>query len=117
MKKFIRYLYTIIPLIIVAFLGYKYVKDPNIFLQKKDVEKAKEKIKAARQSSLVSKDLRRKASSEVMKIRAKSNVRLNDLNLSIDSVQELEKVNELIEDTQDAQHITAGDLLKRKSNG
>ncbi len=116
MKKFIRYLYTIIPLIIVAFLGYKYVKDPDTFLRKKDIDSAKQKIKDARQSSLASKDLRRKASNEVMKVQAKSSVRLSDLNTSLDNVEELETINEAIETAQDTRNITAGDLLKRRSN-
>jgi len=117
LKKLIRYLYTIIPLIIIAFLGYKYVKDPDTFLQKKDVEKAKEKIKAARQSSITSKDLRRKANNETMKVQAKVNNRLSDLNISLSNVEELEEINEYIDDAQDTRNDTAGDLLKRRKDG
>jgi len=117
MKKFLGYLYTIIPLLIIAFLGYKYVKDPDTFLRKKDVEKAKAKIKDARQTVTTSKVLRRKASNEVMKVKAKANVRLSDLNTSIDNVKELEEINKIIESSQDARKLTVGDLLKRRTDG
>ena len=116
MKKFIKYLYTIIPLIIVAFLGYKYVKDPDSFLQKKDVEKAKQKIKDAGKSTLKSKDLRRKTNSEVMKLQAKSKVRHSEFKKSVETVEELEKLNDELEDSQESRNITAGDLLKRRKN-
>ncbi len=104
-KKSLKYLYVAIPLAIIAYLGFKFVKDPDSFLQKKDVEKAKEKIKTARDTVVVSKDVRKKAAAEVMKIQAKSKVRYSDYEKSTYKVEDLEEIT----------HELEADLIKRKT--
>jgi len=98
-------------------LGYKYVKNSDVLLYKKDIDKAKKKIKNAKQLNLNSKDLRRKINKEVMKVQAKSKVRKSALKSSVNKVEELEVINDDIESAQKDRDLTASKLLKKRNNG
>lgn len=115
-QKSLKTLAIVVPLGIVTYLGYKYVKDSDSFLEKKDVDKAKEKIKAAKDSALASKDVRAKATTEVMKVQAKSKVRLSDYDKSNHNVEDLEIITGELEKDLIERKASTSSFLKKRNN-